>query len=247
MFTMEYEIIDFCKDNGISNYTILDDLSIDVIGSVFLSGIEWDKLPLKFNKVTGGFYCYNSSLLTLEGCPEIVTDKFDCSGMGITSLKGGPNYVGSSYNASNCELTTLEGSPEHVGKDFDCTDNNLNTLKGSPEYIGRHFICSWNKLTSLKGGPKIIKASYYCDNNKIYNLDGFETELDGYLIVNNNPISCIFDIAKSDFIEAFKVFRVVKGNELNMNRLMYLLNIFDTHINQKNMLKDFYKIVGKKK
>ena len=46
-----------CKKYLIESYTILDDGSIDVIGDVRLDSLKLTELPLKFNKVSGNFYC----------------------------------------------------------------------------------------------------------------------------------------------------------------------------------------------
>ena len=51
-----------CKKYGITNYTINQDGSIDVNGSVNLSRENLTKLPLKFNRVSGYFDCSNNQL-----------------------------------------------------------------------------------------------------------------------------------------------------------------------------------------
>ena len=57
-------IDEICEKYGIKNYTINDDGSIDVDSDVYLNGSNLTQIPLKFNKVTGDFYCYNNSLLS---------------------------------------------------------------------------------------------------------------------------------------------------------------------------------------
>lgn len=242
MFTMEYEIIDFCRNYGIQNYTILDDLSLDVTGSVYLSGFELEKLPVKFNRVIGSFYCYNSHLLTLEGCPNLVTGDFDCVGTGITSLKGGPKEVGGNYKADNCDLTNLEGSPDEIGVDFNVSDNILTSLKGSPKLIKRHFDCGHNKLTSLEFGPEKVNGYYYCNDNNIYNLDGFDGDF-RYLEIIQNPIYYIIGDVDKEFVDAFKTFKVIKGKEVNTKRLNYVMDMFGKEINDIESTKEYYKFI----
>jgi hypothetical protein len=135
-----------CKKYKIRNYTINDDYSIDVSGNVDLGNKSLTKIPLKFNKVSGDFYCTDNNLNTLEGSPESVGWSFYC----------GEN-----------NLTTLKGGPEEVGRDFFCSNNQLTTLKGGPKRVGIIFYCSWNKLTTLEGGPEFVGGNFICRNNPL--------------------------------------------------------------------------------
>ena len=102
-----------CKEYGIENYTINPDGSIDVDGDVNLYN-EWlDELPVKFNHVSGNFYCGDNNLTTLEGSPKSVGGNFGCS-----------------WN----NLTTLEGSPKSVGGDFFCRFNPIYYQLGDIDY-----------------------------------------------------------------------------------------------------------------
>jgi hypothetical protein len=56
-----------CIKYFIKNYTINEDMSIDVDGDVRIDGEKLTKLPLKFNKVGGHFHCFDNQLTTLEG------------------------------------------------------------------------------------------------------------------------------------------------------------------------------------
>jgi hypothetical protein len=130
-----------CKKFGINNYTINSDGLVDVNGDVYLSSEALTKLPLKFGKVTGGFYCNNNKLITLEGGPREVGGDFDCIGN---------------------QLITLEGSPREVGGDFYCIGNQLITLEGGPREVGGVFDCYNNQLTTLEGGPISVGGDFYC-------------------------------------------------------------------------------------
>ena len=105
----EQEIHNICKRYLISNYTINSDGSIDVDVNVNLTGLIKGRIPIQFNKIYGGFYCCDSELTTLEGCP---------------------NYVGGSFSCNHNQLTTLEGCPKFVGRNFFCSDNPLESLDG---------------------------------------------------------------------------------------------------------------------
>jgi hypothetical protein len=70
------------NEHNITNYTINDDLTIDVKGEVYLKGFTDKKLPdyIQFRKVTGEFYIVSSNELeSLEGVPEEVGGSFFCS------------------------------------------------------------------------------------------------------------------------------------------------------------------------
>jgi hypothetical protein len=121
------DIENFCK-KYLKNYTINSDDTIDVDGYVNLIGIlgNMEKLPVKFGKVSGSFYCHRNKLTTLEGCP---------------------NYVDGDFTCDDNKLATLEHSPKYVGGNFSCDNNKLTTLKGIEkcEIIGG-FYCGNNKI-----------------------------------------------------------------------------------------------------
>ena len=102
--TTREEVIEVCERYRIKNYTINDDLSIDVDGDVNLSYGNLEYLPLKFNYVSGNFYCNNNALESLEGSPQTVGGGFQCS---------------------QNELKTLEGCPQTVNGNFLCFGNEL--------------------------------------------------------------------------------------------------------------------------
>ena len=116
-----------CKRYDIKNYTINSDGSIDVDGSVYLNEMDLNKLPLKFNRVSGTFYCYRNLLTSLEGAPKWVGGNFYCFDNQLTSLEGAPEEVGGYFNCKHNQLTSLVGAPKWVG-DFSCRNNPLPDL-----------------------------------------------------------------------------------------------------------------------
>ena len=76
--TTKEEVIEVCKKYRIDNYTINDDLSIDVDGNVVLYSKNLEYLPLKFNYVSSTFICSSNKLESLEGSPQIVGGDFSC-------------------------------------------------------------------------------------------------------------------------------------------------------------------------
>ena len=53
-------IEEWLKSYNVENYTINDDLSVDVSGVVDLSGKSLIMIPVKFRNVSGNFDCNNS-------------------------------------------------------------------------------------------------------------------------------------------------------------------------------------------
>jgi hypothetical protein len=131
----------------IKNYTINDDGTIDVNGSVNLSfsssGIRLYRIPFKFGKVTGDFNVYNNELKSLEGSPYSVYGNFDCS---------------------RNNLTSLVGCPGEVGGDFECQDNNLESLEGMSLEIGGDFICFDNEFLTDIDSLSNIEGEIHCDD-----------------------------------------------------------------------------------
>lgn len=149
----EQEIHDICKKYNIAigKYTINEDGSIDVDGSVYISSRELTEIPLKFNKVSGNFNCQNNYLSTLEGSPKYVGGVFNCYNNQLTSLQGSPNFVDGYFDCHNNKLTNLVGCPKEVGGSFNCYNNNLTSLEGCPNEVNGYFYCDNNPLESLKG------------------------------------------------------------------------------------------------
>ena len=106
-------------------YTINDDGSIDVEGSVNLSRKKLTKIPFNFGKVSGNFKCASNHLTSLEGAPNNVGGDFYCHYNQLTSLEGAPNNVGGSFYGSINPLTTLDYTPTKINEDFHCYDTKL--------------------------------------------------------------------------------------------------------------------------
>ncbi len=156
----EQEIHDICKKYKIKNYTINPDGSIDVSGNVELGGLNLDKIPLKFNNVSGYFNISYNYITSLEGCPK---------------------YVGESFYCFDNKLTSLEGCPKHVIQ-FNCSNNKITSLKGIPNYIGSWFDCENNRLTSLEHFPDEFLYYFFCDNNQLESLGGYKGNYENLLM-----------------------------------------------------------------
>ncbi len=154
------------------------------------------------------------------------------------------------FSCSNNELTSLEGSPKLVGEGFYCNDNDLTSLEHSPEYVGGSFYCSNNKLTSLEHSPGKVGSDFYCSYNEITDLYSISNEIGGSFYCISNPLSSIISIIDHnidmDFIQRFNSFKIIKGNEVNLKRLKYIMSMYDIKFNfeyQEKYIKQYYKII----
>lgn len=140
-----------CIQYNIKNYTINDDLSLDVDGDVSISANSLAFIPLFFNVVNGGFWCECNKLISLYGSPNIVNGDFNCS-----------------YN----ELESLEHFPEYVGGDIYCTDNKLVTMKHIPPNFKNDLNCGENHLISTMCIPFGLADLRIKNNNfpRCYNI-----------------------------------------------------------------------------
>jgi hypothetical protein len=86
-----------CRYN-IRNYIINDDQTIDVNDDVYISNLSLVRLPIKFGKVTGFFYCHcMSQLSSLYNYPDYVGGPTDVFSPKLKSLKGCPKYIGGNF------------------------------------------------------------------------------------------------------------------------------------------------------
>jgi len=151
---MKFIYIDsICTTYGIDNYTINSDGTVDVDNDVNLSSKKLTKLPLKFGKVSGNFFCSDNYLTTLEGSPQSVGGNFNCRS----------NY-----------LKTLEFCPKSVGGYFSFYKNSIKDLYGFPEFFYGHIFYGTNPVSetlNLFNGNRKMEAILSSGNlGKVINL-----------------------------------------------------------------------------
>lgn len=151
-----------------SNYTVNDDLSVDVDGHVHLTmkmigSISF--LPVRFRYVTKTFVIGPAKLTTLKGCPIEVGESFFVRGNRITTLQFGPREVGGAYMCESNSLTTLRGAPREIPGAFGCSSNYLTSLEGGPVRVEGDYICTRNNLKSTTGIAKYIGGSLHLYEN----------------------------------------------------------------------------------
>jgi hypothetical protein len=224
--TTRKEVIQVCEKCEIENYTINDDLSIDIDGNVNLYYRRLEYLPLKFNYVSGYFGCPENQLETLEGCPQRVGGDFSCIHNELKTLKGSPQTVGGYFDCSNNGLKTLEGCPQTVDGFFDCSNNELKTLEGSPQTVGGSFTCNNNKLRDLEHFPE-VSGSINIEENTVYLLV--------YTFIEN---------ADSFMIEDFNDYEIVRNRDTVMlDRLQTFIRDNDLEMPNLDNIKEHYKII----
>lgn len=160
-----------CERLKLQNYTVRDDLKVDIDGTVSLQFRRYANFPINFGKVTGDFNCYsNDKLLTLEGFPEYVGGNIDMSScVLISDLSYLPKHIrGSWYCGSNYSIRTLEGGPTKVDNAF-VIDNTwkLESLEGCPSVGGDFYVNNINALKTLKGCPTHIGGDFRCLGNRL--------------------------------------------------------------------------------
>ena len=153
---MTSELIkDTCLQYKIENYTINQDLSIDVDDNVDLSSTNLAILPIKFGRVMGDFNVQNNLLSTLYGAPVAVGGNFNCYQNLLTNLIGSPKWVGADFFCYNNQLASLEGSPIVVRGSYYISGNDkLSNLAGCTLKIGANF--SFDDILSTYSGDEDI-------------------------------------------------------------------------------------------
>ena len=180
----------------IENYTINEDLTVDVDSGVKLSDNDLTNIPVQFGIVKGNFSCGTNKLTSLQGCPQSVDGDFVCNNNLLTRLQDCPQSIRGHFNCGNNKLTSLEGGPQFVGGHFICFSNKLTSLENCPKSIGGHFNCGNNKLTSLQDCPQSVVGNFDCNNNPIKNIDlnTFDTNFNGTFYHKGSMIEQFFDL-----------------------------------------------------
>lgn len=201
------EVVQLLKKYNIENYSINEDLSVDVRGIVDLSRENLEHIPINFNKVLHSFHCNFNNLKSLAGAPKEVGADFSCMRNKLTSLKHMPlkaTSVDCSFNflksldclplnvetlrCDNNQITSLRGVFDTIHT-LTCTDNLLTSLKYCPADI-LNLDCSSNKLTILDL-PFSIKRFFTLDisNNLIKTLQNFHGNIEDTIRFHDNQLS----------------------------------------------------------
>lgn len=169
----------------IGHCTILKDGLIDVDGSVQIANTSLRKLPLRFGKVNGDFYCHTNKLEKLVGAPHTVTGDFNCANNQLKSLTGAPKEIGGNFSCHENVLTSLKGSPRHVKGNFNAFLNLIETLDGAPDRIDGNCSLFENRLISLQSGPVYVGGSFHVTGNLLTNLIGLPEFIGNVLSIDD--------------------------------------------------------------
>ena len=93
MLNTKQEIEIWLNKYEIKNYTINDDMTVDVDGDVWLYGRKFKEIPVKFNIVKGDLCCSKNKLTSTEFLPKEVHGYFSCYNNKFTNLDNFPKIV----------------------------------------------------------------------------------------------------------------------------------------------------------
>ena len=158
MLKTETQIASWLEKYNITEYTIHDDLTVDVFQTVDLSDQKLAYLPVQFARVQGSFSCSHNYLTTLKGAPREVTENV------------------SFYNN---RLTGLIGCPQKIGGFAKFDENRITSLEGLPDRIYGNLGLSRNEITSLKYMPRIIQGNCELECNPIADTNGYDFQCYG--------------------------------------------------------------------
>lgn len=121
----------------VKNYTISDDLIVDVDYSIdMLVEKPITHLPFQFGYVNGDFDMENHSLRSLKGVPHAVEGYFDVRGNNLNSLQYFPKEIGGWVNVSGNRIKSLDQIlSSDIGNDVICHNNKLSTIIEYIDYI----------------------------------------------------------------------------------------------------------------
>jgi hypothetical protein len=185
-----------CEIRG--NYTINDDMEIDVDGEVSIKGENIENFPdyIQFGDVKYGFYICGeprgpkttmAPINTLRGCPYSC-GSFICSLLSIKSLEYCPHTVKFNFICSqNHYLESLEGAPRKVSS-FNCSHSpKLKSFKGGPEKCPRYTCNSCPKVKSADGLPKHMYLFVTVDASNEF-LNDFNEKCEKGIITVDHPM-----------------------------------------------------------
>lgn len=171
------------------DYTINDDLSINLKTSVHFSSIALKKaivangniLPFSIASVEGDITLKRMFLKSDQGLPINVTGSMDISYNKIEKFTRS-RTIGMDLAANNNLLFTMENVPK-VGRSIDLSDNKLTHLTGLQEHIHGDLSINNNRLKVVAGHT--IDGSLFVSNNILINEP--TGNIGGTSIFENNP------------------------------------------------------------
>lgn len=187
------QIEEYLASHQIHNFTIDNNLVVNVDGDVVLTDLKLSSLPCQFGVVTKSFDCSHNELRTLKGAPYQVGGYFMCSHNQLSSLEYGPNKVKGSYIAHYNQLTSLEFVSHEIGGDLIVCQNQLKNLLHCPNIIPGYLNAADNKLETLLGCAQEV-GSLHIANNKLENFQYIAKHIHQLLLAQDNPLTTLDDL-----------------------------------------------------
>jgi hypothetical protein len=180
MFQTKEEIKNWLDNYGIMNYTINNNLTVDVDDSVRLFNKSITEFPIQFGIVKGNFNFSRNKITSLKGCPHTVHGEFDCSHNQLVTLKHCPKLVHGDFYFHGNKVSLLDYLPDVVDGVLACGINPIVNFSG----IFNANINEFSHWASTE--EKIIK-----DYEQFYEIAiNIQGEIEGWsLHLDNNTIS----------------------------------------------------------
>ena len=145
LYNNKQDIINWLDKYEIINYTINEDLSVDVDGNVWLYEKNLTEIPVKFNIIKGHFNCNYNQLTSTNFFPKEICSSFNCYNNNLKNLNDFPKIVtGSLSFDKNPKLKNINGlwSCDFRGNKIHCDGK----WKEEIEY----YLISINRLKEVK-------------------------------------------------------------------------------------------------
>lgn len=169
------EVINWLDSMEIKNYTINDDLTVDVKDNVKLNNKNLILFPVQFRHVSNTFNCIGNQLTSLLGSPQTVGGSFFCDYNKLKSLMYAPKEVKLNFSCNNNRIKTLDYAPKKIEGNLS-TSNNPIQINEFVELEFKEFI---HKTQKEKEKIKLFIDDYQ-------NTSYFKTQNEMQLIIDYN-------------------------------------------------------------
>lgn len=215
-----------CEDLGLSNYTVNDDLTVDVDDHVIIKDRKFKKLPVMFGTIGGDFIIKScNNLQTLVGSPKIVYCNYELVGnFSLKDMDYVPYLVGGSFKIKYHKNLLNIKYPNKIGGDIILSNLYIEALGdmnkcdcGASDIELYHLF----ELNSLKGLPSVIEDSLNIETCfKLNNLDGFPDKVGNSIKICNNPITSLKGLPK-------EVYDIRLDNNRELRSLEFIPNVIN--------------------
>lgn len=183
-------IQDWLSEVGITDYTIDEQLVVNVNKSILVTDKKIPYLPVQFGEIKGNFFFQN---------------------VGLKSLKGFPHTVKGAVSVVNNKLKSFKYSPDTITGDYAVNGNKFESFKNLRTKIGSVFFCQDNPLKNIDDINFEVKGQIFFTPPQ--SQDNFQEYNVGNIFGENNP-----DVAMS-FQEFLQKIALRKLNEKLGNTL----------------------------